>query len=166
VGLKERAQLLKRRGLPNFQHWTFSDLKRLIPDLDSWWSFAFVRSPWDRLYSEYRYRTIIRHDTGRPFAEWATETLERAAESPSLYDNHIRPQCDFLGRNTHIFRFEQIDLEMNKVCAELGVTSRPLKQYLNSGDPDEFRLAYTDSLVEQAGRYYRNDIMRIGYHFE
>ena len=68
-------------------------------------SFAVVRDPVARMLSEYRYR-LERGDVSRPFDGWARIALERVKETERLFDNHVRPQADFLTPDMILFRLE------------------------------------------------------------
>jgi hypothetical protein len=164
--MKERADAVNCLAMPTFQHWTFDDIKRIVPDLDSWWSFAFVRSPWARLYSEHRYQTRFLKRCDVPFEDWIAQILDKARGNPAIQDNHIRPQWEFLGSTTQVFRFEEFKNGIAEVCSRLGLASTQLKEHYKSGEPDEYRSAYTNRLIDFVGRYYHEDIARFGYRYE
>jgi len=75
------------------------------------YSFAIVRDPLDRLVSEYFHQcrsldALSRQLTADGFASWVERVFAMNEENPVLFDNHIRPQLDFLLDDTEIFRFE------------------------------------------------------------
>jgi hypothetical protein len=69
-------------------------------------SFAVLRDPVSRMLSEYRYR-LERKEVTRPFHEWARIAFDRVKETERLFDNHIRPQADFLSPGMILFKLEE-----------------------------------------------------------
>lgn len=164
--MKSRADAAKISEFPSFQHWTYAEIKRLVPNLDTWWSFAFVRSPWARLYSEHRYLSRILKRCDLPFGEWARLALNQFEESPMIYDNHLRAQVEFVGPNTEVYRFEQLAAGIAQIASRLGFTAYTLAEHFKSGDSHDFRSAYTRSLIDLVSHHYREDIDRFGYAFD
>jgi hypothetical protein len=148
------------------QHWTYEDLKQVVPDLDEWWSFAFVRSPWPRLYSEYRYLTRFVKRPMPSFEQWVPDILGKAKSDPSAHDNHLRPQCEFVGPRTEIFRFENLPEGIAKVAARLGIQDYHVQQHFKSGEVDEYKRVYTPELIRLVADHYREDVRRFGYQFD
>jgi len=148
--------------------------------------FSFVRNPWDRLLSEYRYRNYFHH---RSFRDFVLNKLPR----PGWHDQyrHIMPQYDMLhDRQGNLMvdfvgRFEDLQGDFDRVCERLGIAdsrlphrnrsdkkSRDLKRkirnllYLN-GENQRHNIAdfYDDETREAVARYYANDIRTFGYRF-
>lgn len=76
-------------------------------------TFALVRDPVARLQSEQGWQRDGRSGTflGRslarlPFAVWLRLMLALAARDARAFDNHLRPQSDFIPREATIFRLE------------------------------------------------------------
>lgn len=164
--MSARANASGLRNMPTYQHWRYSDIQQIIPDLDTWWSFAFVRSPWARLYSEYRYQICFLKRSIPPFERWVAEVLPKAKASAALADNHFRPQWEFLGPATQVYRFEEFDSELARVAAKLRIPLPCIPQHLKSGDPQEYRSVYSKSLIDLVGEHYYEDISRFGYRFD
>ncbi len=75
--------------------------------------FALVRDPVVRMVSEYRWQRHGRRGTrlGRalaylPFSVWLALMLAMARRNPYAFDNHLRPQADFVPVNAQVFRLE------------------------------------------------------------
>lgn len=86
-------------------HLSAYDLEEILPtDLD--WSFAIVRDPVQRLISEYRFQRGASRTSRIGFSIWLRIMIAAARRDPRIYDNHIRPQVDFLLEGTEIFRIE------------------------------------------------------------
>lgn len=92
------------------QHFTWAQVTSMVPQAWIKSSFAVVRHPLSRFISAYNMRlmqvdpTFPREVTISDFLDWVEPRLPRY---PSLLDNHLRPQVDFVGPNTRIFKLEE-----------------------------------------------------------
>ena len=75
--------------------------------------FAVVRDPVTRMASEQRWQRQRRRGTwaGKalaylPFSIWLRVMLKTARRTPHAFDNHFRPQADFVPEEACIFRLE------------------------------------------------------------
>ncbi|MEL7105721.1 MAG: hypothetical protein AAGM21_07360 [Pseudomonadota bacterium] len=75
--------------------------------------FALVRDPAQRMASEYRWQRRGRRGTFLglavsylPFSLWLTLMLALARQNPYAYDNHLRPQTDFIPDGAKVFYLE------------------------------------------------------------
>ena len=75
--------------------------------------FALVRDPAARMASEHRWQRRHRRGTrlGKllaklPFSLWLRVMLAVARHSPHAFDNHLRPQADFVPETAWVFRLE------------------------------------------------------------
>ena len=95
--------------------------------LDSYFKFAFVRNPWDRMVSEYKYR---RHPSKYDFKTYLFKHYPR----PSWTDEycHVIPQYDFIyDRNNNclidfVGKFENLQQDFEKLCLQLQLPSAVL----------------------------------------
>jgi hypothetical protein len=150
-----------------------------------YFKFAFVRNPWNRVHSAWRYLSAKVGNVSFPDGRWATEhlsgldTFERFVRA--LDDGrrrrtilrwvHFRPQVDWLripGRPGHgcdfIGRFESIDEDFRHVCARLGVERRLPFLRASKGGPE--RSPYTAALADRVGELYAADVATFGYRLE
>jgi len=153
---------------------------------DSYYKFAFVRNPWTRILSEYRYRNYFHH---RSFKDFVLNKMPR----PGFDDKyrHVMPQYDLLydaeGRLLVDFvgRFETLQQDFDRVCTSLGIEnsalphrnrsdkkSRDLKRKLKNiifmngeNRHDTLTDFYDDETREAVAEYYRVDIETFGYQF-
>lgn len=88
------------------QHMDAKVHERYVPTNFYDFSFAVLRDPLARLMSEFRYQRS-RMETTLEFGDWAELMLQTVRLDPYCWDNHIRPQTDFLAPKTHLFRFEE-----------------------------------------------------------
>ena len=86
------------------------DLLKSYFDLSKFSStFTMVRHPVERIVSEYNYRMKIAKIEKTKNIEinaWVNEALQAYSSNPYIYDNHLRPQSQFLVDNCKIFKLE------------------------------------------------------------
>lgn len=94
------------------QHLTWKDAEAVLPRAPDA-VFALVREPAARMASEYRWQRRQRRGTraGRwlahlPFSVWLRVMLATARINPHAFDNHVRPQTDFVPDGAAVFRLE------------------------------------------------------------
>ena len=131
-----RAPLLLRPnddpalGPPVLAHLTAEDYTRLghvsADDWERWFTFAFVRNPYDRLLSEYRYSHRERPAREWPsFRSWVLEHFPKPGWSDPY--NHVRPQVDYIYSTDgvqlvdFVGRFERISQDWPVICDRLGI---------------------------------------------
>lgn len=103
----------RRADPPNSpQHLIWADAQRALPAAPTH-VFAVVRDPAARMVSEYRWQRQGRRGTraGRwlarlPFSLWLRLMLAMAKVHPHAFDNHLRPQGDFIPEGAVVFRLE------------------------------------------------------------
>jgi hypothetical protein len=64
-------------------------------------SFAIVRHPFSRAKSDYKwaYRNARTRENIPLLDEWLEKLFEAYLKNPYVFDNHIRPQTEFIGEN-------------------------------------------------------------------
>ncbi|REL26116.1 hypothetical protein DXX93_05680 [Thalassotalea euphylliae] len=144
---QERAPLLLRAnsepklGPPRLAHLTaqeYIDCGHISKDLfQAYFKFSFVRNPWARLVSEYKYRRL--HGDKAYQADFKT-FLFRYFPKPSDddyinhkdYYRHVLPQSHFLfDENGHqlvdyIGKFERLQHDFDYVCKAIGLSQTML----------------------------------------
>lgn len=156
-------------------------------EFSSFFKFAFVRNPWARLVSEYRYRNYFRH---RNFKDFIMHKLPPPGrddkyrhvmpQTDMLYDSEGRLMVDFVGK------FENLQADFDQVCARLGFDSCKLPHVNSSDKPSrELKRKLRNSLYrnreselrsyvdfydaetrEFVGELYRRDVENFAYNFE
>jgi hypothetical protein len=132
-----RAPLLLRRnhdpakGPPRLAHLKATEYVscgHMTPEqFQAYFKFSFVRNPWDRIVSEYRYR-------GYPVRFDFKTYLFKRLPKPGFTDIycHILPQSDFLFDEggtllvDFVGRYESLQTDFDTVCARLGIPPREL----------------------------------------
>lgn len=82
------------------------DLIFKFEEMDS--VFTIVRDPFSRLKSEY-YWQARQGITNLNVKDWICDTFDKYESNNYVYDNHIRPQVEFLpsGSNIKVFKLEE-----------------------------------------------------------
>lgn len=155
-------------------------------EFSSSYKFSFVRNPWARLVSEYRYRNFLRH---RSFKDFVMNKLPPPGRDDKY--RHVMPQTDMLYDETgrllvdFVGKFEALQQDFDLVCRHLGFDESTLP-HVNSSDKKsrEFRRTlrnrlyrngenalssyvdfYDDETREFVTDLYRLDIENFGYSF-
>jgi hypothetical protein len=98
---------------------------------DEYFKFAFVRNPWDRLASFYRYRG---YDWRCSFSRFVLYHLPKQVEKDLflcpqvefVHDKNGKPLVDFIGR------FEALDADFATACRHIGIVEAGLPHVNNS----------------------------------
>jgi hypothetical protein len=148
--------------------------------------FSFVRNPWDRILSEYRYRNYFQHLSFRDFVlnklpkpGWDDKYRHVMPQYDMLHDRQGNLLVDFVGR------FETLQQDFDRVCTHLDIVesnlphrnrsdkkSRGLKRkirnilYMNGENHIQHGAEFYDQETRDAvASYYRKDIETFGYSF-
>jgi len=157
-------------------------------------SFAFVRNPWDRFLSLYRYARLDEsryHSAINPeeapygkhedydllqgaSLEECAHYLRKGCLQHDDFINHWRPQSDWLtdedGRVIVDFvgRVESIDEDFRTLSRHLNLAVDGLpvtNTSSSSGTSEDYRIAFTEEARKIVAQHYREDIKRWGYRF-
>ena len=204
VGLtwETRAPLLLRAnddprlGPPRLAHLTAAEYVSCgyltAAEYASYFKFSFVRNPWDRIVSHYKYRWypvtidfktyLFKH---LPEPGWSATYRHIIPQYDFVYDESGRLLVDFVGR------FESLQADFDTVCSRIGIPPTPLPRVnrsLEAGRPRSFRELrrrvrraiwsrerqhtfphyteyYDDESREYVGHLYRKDVQAFNYAF-
>lgn len=142
---------------------------------DKYFKFAFVRNPWDRLYSTFNYAKKISHpvykgplsdiaifDSFEQFVwEWCTE---------ENINSHyfLKPQFDYLtvdGENLavdFVGYFENLESDFNKVVDKLGIET-VLPTINKSTTISDRKNAYNNEMRKRVAELYEKDLKNFDY---
>jgi len=175
---RTRAPLLLRAnqnpalGPPRLAHLKADEYVRYqyVPQImfDEYFKFAFVRNPWCRLVSLYKYLEYVNKCDFKTFlfSEFK-KTLTK--EMPWF----ISPQRDFICSDDgtllvdYIGRFESLQNDFNVVCEKIGIPKTKLPHINKS--PASVSPAYQDYYDEESmefvAQFYQKDIEMFDYNF-
>ena len=133
-------------------------------------TFMTTREPLSRFRSEYVMRN---HEsltlTEAAVDDWAARTFQRYAANPYVYDNHIRPQSEFVVESALVY---QLEAGMETLLAELntripgaGLTARverKLTSEKRAGARSE-DVPLSASLESRLREFYADDFQQFGY---
>jgi hypothetical protein len=143
-----------------------------------YFKFAFVRNPWDRLFSAYHFLKsggLASHDRA-----WAENNLvgyhnfeqfvhEWVNQTNICSWVHFRPQLDFLTDSDgqvamdYLGRYERIDADFELICKKLRISALLPKS--NDGNHDHYSKAYSSEMIEIVGNAYSKDVGLLSYSF-
>jgi chondroitin 4-sulfotransferase 11 len=154
----------------NLEHQTSRRLKLLAPfRFRKYYKFAFVRNPFDRMVSEYKWRSSWDESTRNADFENMLEKIPsfRDAGEPHFFsakqfvtDGRGKVVVDFIGK------FESIDEDFAKIAKAVNLNkSLPKKNVTNKQESKycEYYNSTTKRLVEQ---YFGEDLAFFDYKFE
>lgn len=154
----------------NLQHSTAARVRWLAPiRYRRYFSFAFVRNPWDRMLSEYKWRQSWDEEVaGAPF-EAMLSNLPRYRR---CREPHFREASDFLFDRSNqlmvdsVGRFESIATDFAQICSTLKAVA-PLSRSNASREEGSrsYRDYYGKESRELVADWFRNDIVRFEYRF-
>ena len=141
-----------------------------------YFSFAFVRNPYDRLVSSFHF--LKSGGMNEQDRTWAEQNLGQVNDFADFVQNcltlelaeswvHLRPQCNFITNLDgdlcidFIGRFESIDADFEQIARRLNLDARLEKT--NVGSRDKYENYYDDSLRAKVAQIYRRDFDLLGY---
>lgn len=148
-------------------------------EFDSYFKFSFVRNPWDRAFSAYKFlyngglsqrdeeiTTMIR--SYRSYEDFITRWLSPetcrillhfAPMSDFLMTKHGNVSMDFIGR------FESLEQDYNTLSQKLRYgESLPHKN--SSPDKIKYKDIYTPKMIDKIATVYARDLLEFGYTYE
>ncbi|BBM82390.1 sulfotransferase family 2 domain-containing protein [Candidatus Uabimicrobium amorphum] len=162
----------------DINHFTYRQVSQQL-DMCNYYTFTFVRNPWDRMVSAYNF--LCRGGWGKVDRFWVESRkphLETYSKFLSYVANHPQEMVHFLpqtywlsNHNSEIAldfigKFEHLHHDYQKLCAILNIDS-PLPHINASKRNKDYRSYYkTSKDVEIIRTLYKNDIRVFGYEYE
>tara|TARA_B100000035_G_scaffold311618_1_gene321501 strand:- start:10203 stop:10745 length:543 start_codon:yes stop_codon:yes gene_type:complete len=153
-------------GQPPTPHLNIVQIENQVTknQFNKYFKFAFVRNPWDRALSLYKYilKTPEHHyyEQCCQLANFSAYLKERTPV-PQQYDSlskHGKIQVDFIGR------FENMQHDFNIVCDKIGIPKQQLP-HTNKSSHKNYTEYYDDETREIVAKNYKEDIEHFGYKF-
>jgi len=136
----------------------------------SYFKFAFVRDPFDRLASCFRHviqKGAMQNIQGHPslhrnmsFDNFVDVISKMKIEE---MDIHFRPQYTFIPETPDFLgKFENIQNDYNIICKKLGINYSELL-HENKTDKTRFNDYYTPEIIKKVVKIYKKDFELFGY---
>ncbi|MEJ8566903.1 sulfotransferase family 2 domain-containing protein [Elongatibacter sediminis] len=158
-----RIQPTELRVCP--QHMVVRDLFMLLGSKGWDHAFSVVRNPYDRIESEYCFRSDIgdnRYGQKIDFSTWVLTSLHKSKRKPWFWDNHFRPQTDFIDSNVTLFRYEDgIETAVREAQAWLGLKQVRSLEIMNASERK--RQTWSADALNSFNDFYANDFKELGY---
>jgi hypothetical protein len=166
---------LYANGVPSMskctpQHFRMRDIREILRHTRFDHVFSVVRNPYDRIASEYRMHAAIGKESffrsWPSFSLWLERSIAAQRSNPFHFDNHLRPQWEFVGSGVQVFKFEDGLAQAVAQAAKLLGAPEPVElphEYSTAGGaPVEWDRA--DRILVQ--EFYARDFREFGYSTE
>jgi len=170
------TSLYRTLGIPWKRHLTSQEVIDIVGQ-EKWqkaFKFAFVRNPWDKVVSQYKYRIKTNQNRMKEneidFNNWVIKAYKekdlRYFDLPKLF----APQAEWLKNNEgkidmdFIGRFENLHNDFEKVSKELKLQKE--LPHLNKTNHKPYQDYYNKDSINIIENHYKEDIEMFGYKFE
>jgi len=145
-------------------------------ELPNFFKFCFVRNPYDRLYSSYKFlqkggmnkNDAKSFDTHlKQYADFEDFVLNGLTKALLKEIIHFIPQTHFIcnGKGLvlvdFIGKFENLKQDIGKLEKKLDLEI--ILPHLNSNKKENYLSIYTDEMLEKVKEFYENDFKILGY---
>jgi len=146
---------------------------------DGYFKFAFVRNPWGRIYSQYKYfKNIKKMEIAQygfeRYLSLCEESLNNGnflfGRNREIFVRHMTNQLEWLTIDDKlqvdfIGRFENIEKDFQFVSQRLNVNLILPHVNKSSNKQEDYRLAYNEQMLEQVAKWHSKDISYFNYKF-
>ena len=162
------------KGLKKYRHhFTMSEyLEHGYLDsgkFELYFKFGFVRNPYDRILSEFKYAKRIYSKFKKDFKYFVKRPWGNSRRHSTI-KQHIRPQYEFLydadGKCMVDFigKFENLQQDFNIVCEKIGIPQQQLP-HKNASKHKHYTEYYDEETKQIVAEKYAKDIEYFGYEF-
>ena len=150
-------------GEIGMRHSTYNEVITKFPNYKNYFSFAFVRNPWDRMLSFWFFKK--QHAVNKiP----QNTSLKDFFSQDKLFKNELfLDQYSFVkdfGEKSFIGRFENLQEDFDAVCDKIGLPRKTLL-HKNKTKHRHYTEYYDDETREIIAEKYARDIDYFGYKF-
>ena len=159
------------------QHATAKQIKEIYcPKYEQYFSFTFVRNPWDRAVSDYMWirRALSIADEFKNFlllkGKFDTPRLKYPHINKSGRGDHILPQSDFILDSNgdqmvdFVGSLENFQEDFNIICDKIGIPRQKLP-HQNKSKHKHYTEYYDEETKQIVAEKYAKDIEYFGYDF-
>ncbi|WP_336175055.1 sulfotransferase family 2 domain-containing protein [Alloalcanivorax xenomutans] len=154
-------------------HFNWKELRFINKEkFDSYFKFAVVRDPWDRIASTYFYG--IKHAKENPRTKIAFlldyqnfKDFVKNGICKNMVDRHyfFWGSCKYIGEGgVDVIKFENIDKEIKGVFSKIGIGGKLPSENINKNKIN-YKDEYDLDMKKKIACLYRDDIERFDYEF-
>lgn len=150
---------------------------------DRLFKFTFVRNPWSRLHSAFRFLQQGGLSRSGNDNQWVIDHREALADFETFVLDHLdrkgirgyfhfQPQTQLLRSRfgdyyplDHVGFFENVGADFVHVASRVHPGARLGHDNRTGGEAVDYRAAYTDAMIEKVAQFYVDDIAMLGYDF-
>ena len=137
-----------------YRHCTIREVYKEFPETKNYFTFCFVRNPWDIQVSQYFFnRDVLKYDLPS-FDTW----IQRNVLNQMKWIKNL-DFFDFIGR------FETLQGDFNFLCEKLNLSYYDL-EHANPSLHDHYTSYYNYSTMNLVQRICREEIINFEYEFE
>ena len=130
-----------------------------LPEATGYFSFAFIRNPWDRILSSYMYLTKRNKFKGT-WEEYIKSFTRPPLNTTKKFAQHdMVKNCDYIGR------FEYLQKDFNDICKHIGVPQRKLPHIWKTNH-QRYVQVYTPEQIDIIDKASAGDIEQYGFTFK
>lgn len=140
----------------------------------NYFKFAFVRNPWEKVVSQWAFRTQKIDKSNLPFLTWVQNPTgmvfipqRRWLVDTNFYSNGHPVEDAVTGGEIlvdYVGYYQEFRSEWEYVCSQIGFDPNKLP-HLHKSDHGDYRQYYTDEVAEMIGDIYAEDIQEWGFQF-
>jgi len=164
---------LGRQGAPKlvdsltYRHASALEMMKAVPDFAGYFSFGFVRNPWQILVSAYNYtrqapmHPLYKELQGVDFPAYARKYPGQVQQHLHLCDPTGRILVNFVGR------FENLQQDFQTICSKIGLESELPHKFPGEVETDStnYRDYYDAETRDLVAQTHERDIEIFGYSF-
>jgi hypothetical protein len=148
------------------------NLNIISPRTKDYFKFCFVRNPWDRALSLYRYRRKIFGFSAKitTHKDFIIQVIEPYHNPTNVWKHFNDPQLNWICNQKgqvmadYIGRYENLQEDFNVICNKIGIPQKKLL-HTNSTTHKHYSEYYDDETREIIAQKYAKDIEYFGYEF-
>ena len=130
-----------------------------IPNWQDYFSFTFIRNPWDRIVSCYFYGNRYRPQN------LTTDKFKEHIMKSNVILNKISIQRDRSDGCNFIGRFEYMQIDFDTICDLIGIPKQTLPHLVKSNH-EHYSTYFTQEMIEKVEEISKGDISHFGFTFK
>ena len=159
-----------------YNHYTAMELREILGNdkFSSMYKFCFVRNPWDKVFSEFRYRIWTSQNElteDANFTDWVRSTY--VEKDPKYHDwpKMFLPQLEWLtDEKGHIAvdfigMLENLHYDFDKISTAIKIVNQSLPHENRSRENKSYRSYYDKETKDIVEKVFKADIEFFGYKF-